>query len=186
MTNICKSIQCPYFADDHKTSWGCQRYSVAPLCHLIGNPDKGNYRKELKQTSTQYALHGDGYDVAVLKQENEKFLASDPRYLDDKFAKESDFLGLDQAPFRLIDKTAIGSGATAVKKISELKPGDKFWFNNGLRGEQWVLDEIKKDERFPNERDPHEVWEIAYHLDIPSSRQAYRHIDERDTAIVII
>ena len=103
MENICKSIDCPYFSDNYKTSWGCQRYGVAPLCHLIGNPDSGNCRKELRRTSTQYDLHGDGYDIAALKKENEEFLVNDPRYLYDKEAKESGFLESNHVPFRLID-----------------------------------------------------------------------------------
>lgn len=107
MKNICQSIECPYFSNNHKTSWGCQRYLVALQCHLIGNPDDGNYRKDLEKTSTQYALHGDDYDIAQLKQENEEFLMADPRYLDDKAAKESGFLDSDQIPYRLLDQPAI-------------------------------------------------------------------------------
>lgn len=95
MTNICQSIQCPYFSNNLKTSWGCQRYTVALQCHLLG---KGK-RPELEKSSTQYALHGDGYNIAELKQENEAFFLSNPRYLDDLALKEDDFLSPDDPPF---------------------------------------------------------------------------------------
>ena len=81
---------------------------------------------------------------------------------------------------------AIAGPTTAVKKISQLKAGDKFWFNNGNRGEMWVLDQIENDERFPTEKDPHQVWKIFYHLDVPYAIQHFLHIDERDTAVVIV
>ena len=74
---------------------------------------------------------------------------------------------------------------TSVVKINQLKVGDKFWFNYGHRGKLWVLDSIEKDGRFPNDTDPHNVWKIEYHLDIPNANRHHRHIDEQDTAVVI-
>ena len=72
-----------------------------------------------------------------------------------------------------------------VTKVNQLKPGDKFWFNNGMRGVMWVLDDIVKDNRFPNDTDPHDVWEIVYHLDIPDANTHRTYIDERDTAVTL-
>lgn len=100
MLNICKTIDCPYFSNEHRTSWGCQRYSSAYICHLI------NSNESLLKTSTPYALHckeEEDYDIASLKAQNETYLVGDTRYLEDKSFKEAGILDHTNAPFRLIE-----------------------------------------------------------------------------------
>ena len=77
---------------------------------------------------------------------------------------------------------------TAVKPRPELKPGNKFWFNNGhdRLTTHWIVDSITKDDRFPNEKDPSHVWEITYHMDRLNDRQHKYYADMSVTAIVII
>ena len=83
---ICKAIACPYFSESTKKSYGCQYYSVAVHCHLIGNPDDANYRAKLKGDNlTQYELRMDegDYSIEELKEANEAFLKGDQKYQQD-------------------------------------------------------------------------------------------------------
>lgn len=109
MLNICKTIDCPYFSNEHRTSWGCQKYSSAYVCHLI------NSNASLLKTSTPYALHGkkEDYNVASLKSQNETYLVSDTRYIEDRLAKEAGLLDHTNAPFRLIE--ADGGASNVVR-----------------------------------------------------------------------
>lgn len=51
--NVCKTINCPYF-NPNTNDFGCQRYSVAPMCHL----------RTYRFYETQYALYApDDYDM---------------------------------------------------------------------------------------------------------------------------
>ena len=72
MTNICSAIACPFWSDDHRKSYGCQRYRVADLCHLK------HVHPELE--SNEYALSTRGAAPEGLKQENDRFFLEDPHY----------------------------------------------------------------------------------------------------------
>ncbi|MCA6430215.1 MAG: hypothetical protein IM613_12340 [Cytophagales bacterium] len=71
VTNVCKKLDCPYFSDDYKKSWGCQKFAVALHCPLV---------KELPdQLSTEYALYTAQYNPA-LKDSLKDFLTYDADY----------------------------------------------------------------------------------------------------------
>ena len=76
-----------------------------------------------------------------------------------------------------------------LKQMILLTEGEKFNFNNGDNPPYvWVVDSIKKDERFPSEYVQCDVWEIAYHMehpDIKSPRQHIFHADEKDKVLVM-
>lgn len=83
---VCKAIACPYFSDSVKKSYGCQYYSVAVHCHLIGNSDSPDYRGKLTGGNlTQYELRMDegDYSIEELKEANENFLKADQKYQQD-------------------------------------------------------------------------------------------------------
>lgn len=79
MKSVCETIKCPFFCSDTRTSYGCQRYSVALHCHLTSSAPG-----DLKD-STQYALHASDEETLKLKanewQElNNAFMLSDQTY----------------------------------------------------------------------------------------------------------
>ena len=80
--NICQKIQCPYFSDDHRKSYGCRRYLYSRSCHLaIGKP-------HVNLTWSEYYLSvGDASvsDAELLQwqRENNRFFQEDPRYTED-------------------------------------------------------------------------------------------------------
>ena len=78
MTNICEAINCPYYRSECS---GCQKYSVALMCHLIhpGN----DVHKSGFEAASQYALYQENPDIEGLKEENEEYLLSDSQYLND-------------------------------------------------------------------------------------------------------
>lgn len=73
--NLCKTISCPYF-NPNTNGFGCQRYMVAPHCHL---------NKTYQFSETQYALYvPDDYDdFADVKDSNDSFFLSDEKYAAD-------------------------------------------------------------------------------------------------------
>jgi hypothetical protein len=73
--NICQKIDCPYF-NSNSSSFGCQRYAVAPHCHL---------NKEYQFSTTQYALYvSDEYDnLDDVKDSNDSFFLYDAKYQND-------------------------------------------------------------------------------------------------------
>jgi len=80
--NICKKIQCPYFSDDHRKSYGCRRYLYSRGCHLaIGKPHVN------LAWSEYYLSVGDASisDAELLQwqKENNRFFQEDPQYTDD-------------------------------------------------------------------------------------------------------
>lgn len=73
---ICSEIQCPYWSNNHKKSYGCQRWKTSEFCHLKHS------HKELE--SNEYALYADaGVSIQGLKNENEAFFLEDPQYQSD-------------------------------------------------------------------------------------------------------
>lgn len=84
MTNICQKVECPFFNNDHKRAWGCQRYSNSKLCHLL--------KVVPKAIPNEYAIFlpdDDPVDYSSLKRENNRCFAEDPYYQDRiEFQKE--------------------------------------------------------------------------------------------------
>jgi|694.fasta_scaffold150248_5 hypothetical protein len=76
-----------------------------------------------------------------------------------------------------------------LKQMILLKEGDRFNFNNGENPPYvWVVDSIKKDDRFPSEYVQCDVWEIEYHMehpDIPFPRKHFFHADEQHKVKVL-
>lgn len=72
-TNICSAIACPFWSNDHRKSYGCQRYHSAEACHLkFTHPDIA---------ASEYNLSADSVPSG-LKQENNRFFLEDPHYQD--------------------------------------------------------------------------------------------------------
>jgi hypothetical protein len=79
--SVCETIRCPYWSNNHKTSYGCQRWPLASACHLkFTHP-------ELEDN--EYALFSESFDPQTLANENKAFFLEDTKYLQDvKLQKE--------------------------------------------------------------------------------------------------
>jgi hypothetical protein len=85
-TLICKAIDCPYFSDSVKTSFGCQFYSNARSCHLLS----GALAVQDTSISTDYELIAVDLtiDTALLKNENDAYIRETNRYSNDREFQE--------------------------------------------------------------------------------------------------
>ena len=87
--NICQKIQCPYFSDNHRRSYGCQRYPYSKVCHLAD----GKPHADLTWSEYYLAVPDGSLSEAELLQwqkENNRFFLEDPKYTDEvKFFNEN-------------------------------------------------------------------------------------------------
>jgi hypothetical protein len=81
-TYICKAINCPYFSNSVKNSFGCQFYFNAKSCHLL----HGALSVQDTSISTDYELITIDLtiDTALLKNENDAYIRETNRYAKDK------------------------------------------------------------------------------------------------------
>ena len=93
--NLCKAINCPYF-NSATNGYGCQRYMVAPHCHLINPTTHATLRLQYNVSepieATQYTLclnTNNQKAITYLKQNNNSWLSQDKKYKDDLAFVES-------------------------------------------------------------------------------------------------
>lgn len=71
---ICQQIHCPYWSNNHKTSYGCRRYPFAGACHLTRIYPALDGRNE-------YALYArEPIDLSTIQRENNRWFLEDPLY----------------------------------------------------------------------------------------------------------
>ncbi len=73
--------------------------------------------------------------------------------------------------------------------IINLKIGEKFYFCRGTHESIWMIDKIEKDNRFPREDEPRDIWKITYHIHSPLIKEPRHHdkyVDEKEMVSLII
>lgn len=69
-----------------------------------------------------------------------------------------------------------------LKPMFRLRKGEKFNFNDGrVTNNVWVVDAVRKDERFPREDIPKDIWAITYHMEHPDIDRPTPHTFYADT-----
>ena len=87
--NICQKIQCPYFSNNHRRSYGCQRYQFSRCCHLaVAKPhvdlDWSEYYLSVGDASITNS------ELLQWQSENNRFFLEDPKYSEQtQFFKEN-------------------------------------------------------------------------------------------------
>ena len=76
--NVCKAISCPY-----TDNFACHFYTSANACHLL----PGEPQDELR--SCGYFLYSTKADASRLRRQNDLYLSSSERYLEDVKKQES-------------------------------------------------------------------------------------------------
>jgi hypothetical protein len=78
--NVCQEVNCPYFSENTKKSWGCQKFMTAFCCPLIDELED--------KISNQCVLYTAHYDPKLVETLN-NFLSKDQEHLERLKLKET-------------------------------------------------------------------------------------------------